>query len=70
MPNPSANVPIQPSYPQPPTRNPTQMGSVDDNTSGACYAYRASKSALNIITASMAVDLQPEGVTCTLLHPG
>jgi NAD(P)-dependent dehydrogenase (short-subunit alcohol dehydrogenase family) len=46
------------------------MGSVDDNTSGACYAYRASKSALNIITKSMAIDLAPEGVTCTLLHPG
>jgi NAD(P)-dependent dehydrogenase (short-subunit alcohol dehydrogenase family) len=46
------------------------MGSVDDNTSGACYAYRASKSALNIMTKSMAIDLAPEGVTCVLLHPG
>ncbi|KIZ07283.1 short-chain dehydrogenase/reductase SDR [Monoraphidium neglectum] len=48
----------------------SKMGSVDDNTSGACYAYRASKSALNIMTKSMAIDLAPEGVTCVLLHPG
>jgi NAD(P)-dependent dehydrogenase (short-subunit alcohol dehydrogenase family) len=46
------------------------MGSLDDNTSGACYAYRASKSALNIITKSMAIDLATEGVTAVLLHPG
>lgn len=46
------------------------MGSNDDNSSGACYAYRASKAALNIVTKSMAIDLAPEGVTATLLHPG
>ena len=46
------------------------MGSNDDNTSGACYAYRASKAALNIVTKSMAIDLAGEGATATLLHPG
>jgi NAD(P)-dependent dehydrogenase (short-subunit alcohol dehydrogenase family) len=46
------------------------MGSVDDNTSGACLAYRASKSALNIISKSLSIDLAGEGVTTVLLHPG
>lgn len=54
-----------------PTQNADkQMGSNDDNTSGACYAYRASKAALNIVTKSMAIDLAGEGATATLLHPG
>lgn len=46
------------------------MGSVDDNTSGGAYAYRASKSALNVITKSMSIDLEAVGVTSVLLHPG
>lgn len=41
-----------------------------DNGSGGRYAYRASKAALNIINKSMSLDLQAEGVTCVLLHPG
>lgn len=48
----------------------SKMGSVDDNTSGACYAYRASKAALNIMTKSLSLDLAPEGVQVALLHPG
>ena len=31
---------------------------------------RASKSAMNITTKSLSIDLAPHGVTCTLLHPG
>jgi len=48
----------------------SKVGSVADNGSGAGYAYRASKSALNNITKSMSIDLAPQGITCTLLHPG
>lgn len=33
-------------------------------------AGRSSKAALNIITKSMSIDLEPLGVTCVLLHPG
>ncbi|GBF89706.1 short-chain dehydrogenase [Raphidocelis subcapitata] len=51
-------------------KRPATMGSVDDNTSGACLAYRASKSALNIISKSLSIDLAGEGVTTVLLHPG
>jgi NAD(P)-dependent dehydrogenase (short-subunit alcohol dehydrogenase family) len=47
-----------------------QMGSVEDNTSGGEYAYRASKAALNIINRSMSIDLGHKGITCVLLHPG
>ena len=43
---------------------------MDDNRSGGGYAYRASKSALNIINKSMSIDLEPRGITCVLLHPG
>lgn len=47
-----------------------QMGSITDNTSGRSYAYRASKNALNQITKSLSIDLESEGITCLLLHPG
>lgn len=46
------------------------MGSMDDNTSGGYYAYRASKSALNMITKSLAVDLSKFGINVIALHPG
>lgn len=48
----------------------SRMGSSSDNTSGGCYAYRASKAALVIVSKSMAVDLQAEGVRVITLHPG
>ncbi|MFC1750311.1 SDR family oxidoreductase [Pseudomonadota bacterium] len=48
----------------------SKMGSSDDNTSGGCYAYRASKAALVIVSKSMAVDLEPQGVKVITLHPG
>ena len=48
----------------------SRMGSIEDNSSGAAYSYRASKAALNMVTRSLAVDLGPEGFTCTVLHPG
>lgn len=47
-----------------------QMGSMQDNTSGGSYAYRASKAALNAVTKSMALDLEDKGITVALLHPG
>ncbi len=48
----------------------SKMGSVDDNGSGGSYAYRASKSALNIISKSLSIDLEGDNVNSTLLHPG
>lgn len=34
------------------------------------YAYRASKSALNMVTRCLAIDLEPDGILCVALHPG
>jgi len=48
----------------------SKVGSVADNGSGGGYAYRSSKSALNIINKSMSIDLGERGITCVLLHPG
>ena len=48
----------------------SKVGSIDDNKSGGGYAYRASKNALNMITKSLSIDLAPENVVATLLHPG
>lgn len=48
----------------------SRVGSIQDNTSGGSYAYRASKAALNAITKSLAIDLAEEGFTCVVLHPG
>jgi NAD(P)-dependent dehydrogenase (short-subunit alcohol dehydrogenase family) len=48
----------------------SRMGSMEDNTSGGYYGYRASKAALNAIGRSLAVDLAPRGISVVLLHPG
>lgn len=48
----------------------SRMGSIGDNTSGGAYAYRASKAALNMFTRSLAVDLESDGITCFVVHPG
>jgi NAD(P)-dependent dehydrogenase (short-subunit alcohol dehydrogenase family) len=48
----------------------SKMGSTADNTSGGTYAYRAAKSALVIVSRSMAIDLAPSGVHVVTLHPG
>jgi NAD(P)-dependent dehydrogenase (short-subunit alcohol dehydrogenase family) len=48
----------------------SRMGSMEDNTSGGYYGYRASKAALNAIGKSLALDLAPRGVSVVLLHPG
>jgi NAD(P)-dependent dehydrogenase (short-subunit alcohol dehydrogenase family) len=48
----------------------SKMGSVDDNGSGGSYAYRASKSGLNIVNKSLSIDLAGDNITSTLLHPG
>lgn len=48
----------------------SKMGSSMDNSSGGCYAYRASKAALVIVSKSMAIDLAEFGVEVITLHPG
>lgn len=48
----------------------SRMGSIEDNTSGAYYGYRASKAALNAIGKSLANDLKEHGVAVIQIHPG
>lgn len=46
------------------------MGSIGDCESGRSYAYRASKTALNMLTVAMKPELVERGVATVLLHPG
>ena len=48
----------------------SRMGSIADNDSGAHYAYRMSKAALNMAGHSLAIDLAPKEIAVALLHPG
>jgi NAD(P)-dependent dehydrogenase (short-subunit alcohol dehydrogenase family) len=48
----------------------SKMGSIGDGPGGAAYAYRMSKSALNMLGANLASDLRGDGIVCLLLHPG
>lgn len=46
----------------------SKMGSIADNTSGAYYAYRISKAALNMFNKSFAIDCPK--ITSVVVHPG
>jgi len=48
----------------------TRSGSIGDNTSGGHYAYRCSKTALNMAVKSLSVDFKPKGIITAVLHPG
>ena len=46
------------------------MGSIDDNSSGRYYDYRASKAGLNAAVKSFAIDSKGDGITAIVIHPG
>jgi NAD(P)-dependent dehydrogenase (short-subunit alcohol dehydrogenase family) len=46
------------------------MGSIERNTWGCCASYRASKTALNSINKTFAVDFGKKGLTFVVMHPG
>ena len=48
----------------------SRVGSIEDNSSGGYYGYRASKTAVNMIGMNLKHDLQPRGIAVGLLHPG
>ncbi len=48
----------------------SKMGSIEDNSGGGSYIYRSSKTALNSVVKSLAIDLAAEGFTAAVLHPG
>ena len=48
----------------------SMMGSIADNTSGGCYAYRISKAALDMGFKTLSVDPLAQGAITVLLSPG
>ena len=46
------------------------MGSIEDCMSGKSYAYRASKTALNMFTVAMKNELMEQNISLLLIHPG
>lgn len=46
------------------------MASIDDCHMGRSYAYRASKTALNMFTAAMKKEALEKNITFAVLHPG
>lgn len=48
----------------------SKMGSIDDNSGGGSYIYRSSKTALNSVVRSISVDLNSEGFSVAVVHPG
>ena len=48
----------------------SRVGSIEDNSSGGHYGYRASKTAVNQVGTNLKIDLQPRGIAVGLLHPG
>jgi len=46
------------------------LGSMEMNTFGGLYAYRASKAGVNAIMKSMAIDLLERGIISIAQHPG
>ncbi|CCG41935.1 SDR family oxidoreductase [Magnetospirillum molischianum] len=48
----------------------SMMGSITDNVSGGSYAYRASKTALNMVIKTLSVDLAERGIVPVALSPG
>ena len=49
-----------------------RVGSIGDNSLGGWYSYRASKTALNQLTKTMAIECtrRKTNVSCIMLHPG
>jgi NAD(P)-dependent dehydrogenase (short-subunit alcohol dehydrogenase family) len=48
----------------------SKVGSIGDGPSGGSYAYRTSKTALNMAMVNAAHELKARGLTILLLHPG
>lgn len=48
----------------------SRVGSIEDNSSGGNYGYRASKTAVNQIGTNLMHEFKPRGIAVALLHPG
>jgi NAD(P)-dependent dehydrogenase (short-subunit alcohol dehydrogenase family) len=48
----------------------SRVGSIEDNSSGGNYGYRASKAAVNMVGTNLKHDLLSREIAVALLHPG
>lgn len=48
----------------------TMVASISDNTMGRCYSYRMSKTALNMLTKTLSIELEADAILVVALHPG
>ena len=48
----------------------SKMGCIEDNSGGGNYIYRSSKTAVNMVVKSLAIDLQSAGIISIVIHPG
>ena len=48
----------------------SKMGSIADNSSGGNYLYRSSKTAVNMVMKSLAIDLKRTGINAVAFNPG
>ena len=48
----------------------SRVGSIEENTGGAMYAYRSSKTALNQVVKSLSIDLFDRDILSVAMHPG
>ncbi|XP_035710475.1 C-factor-like [Folsomia candida] len=48
----------------------TKVASIADNTGGGMYLYRSSKTALNMATKCLSLELKNKGIVTLMLHPG
>ncbi len=48
----------------------SQMGSIEDNSSGGSFLYRSSKAALNATMKSLSIDLKSDDIAVLVFHPG
>jgi len=48
----------------------SKMGSMGENTSGGSYIYRSSKAAVNAVMRSLSYEVEGQGITVFVLHPG
>ncbi len=48
----------------------SRVGSIEDNSSGGNFGYRASKAAVNMIGTNLKHEMLPRGIAVAILHPG
>ncbi|MCJ2179777.1 SDR family NAD(P)-dependent oxidoreductase [Novosphingobium sp. 2580] len=48
----------------------SDLGSISANAQGQSHAYRTSKTALNMVTKGLAIDLASEGLAVVAMAPG